>query len=89
MIFCGIDRDYSEPATAHLIAHELGIASGQVRHALVCTGERSSSKTRYISDLYKDRTLGANDVQNTLGVFSLGDAGGAMALGPTDNGTSI
>jgi len=115
VIFWGIDRDYSEPATAHRVAHELGInalhcwdqsdachgfttgiitanlliASGQIRHALVCTGERSSSKARYISDLFKDNTLGVDDVQHTLGVFSLGDAGGAMVLGPTDNGSGI
>lgn len=115
VIFCGIDRDYSEPATAHRVAHELGInalhcwdqsdachgfttgiitanlliASGQIRHALVCTGERSSSKARYISDLFRDQTLGKQDVQHTLGVFSLGDAGGAMVLGPGDDGAGI
>lgn len=115
VIFCGIDRDYSEPATAHRVAHELGInalhcwdqsdachgfttgiitanlliASGQIRHALVCTGERSSSKARYISDLFKNHTLGVKDVPHTLGVFSLGDAGGAMLLGPCDDGAGI
>ncbi len=115
VIFCGIDRDYSEPATAHRVAHELGInahhcwdqsdachgftsgmitanlliMSGMARNALVCTGERSSSKARYISDLFADNKLGVKDVQHTLGVFSLGDAGGAMVLGATDDGTGI
>ncbi len=65
------------------------IASDQIRHALVCIGERSSSKARYISDLFRDQTLGKQDLQHTLGVFSLGDAGGAMVLGPDDEGAGI
>ncbi len=115
VFFCGIDRDWSEPSTAHRVAHKLGIqasccwdqsdachgfttglitanaliAAGQIKYALVVTGERSSSKARYIAQQFKNGKLGPQDVAKTLGVFSLGDAGGAMIIGPSDGSSKI
>lgn len=115
VFFCGIERDYSEPATAHRVAHELGInapfcwdksdachgftaglieadlliRSGRVRYALVCTGERSSNKTMHVGNLFAKGRLKMPDVRDTLGAFTLGDGGGAMIMGPSDDGSGV
>ena len=108
VIYCGIERDCSEPATAHIIAAALGlrpaicfdvanachgftsglhvansmIRTGDIHHALVVTAELSSKVTRKVVDLFRSHQLGPRDVRTHVGAFTVGDAGGAMILGP-------
>ena len=112
--FCGIERDKSEPATAHIIQHGLGlkakmafdmsnacfgfidglniaknlIETGQVRYALITTGEITTKLTRYfVEELSKgiDRRV-ARDI---LGFLSVGDAGGAVVLGRSEDSSGF
>jgi len=108
VIFCGIERDQPEPATAHIVQHALGlnahyvfdvanacfgfldglrvassfITSGAIKNALVVTGEVSSRVlwefTRQLKNgMTKDQAL------LVIGALTVGDAGGAMLLGPS------
>ncbi|MBL4820623.1 MAG: hypothetical protein JKY98_06495, partial [Gammaproteobacteria bacterium] len=112
VIYCGIERDCSEPATAHIIASAIGltpficfdvsnachgftsglhvanalIKTGDIRHALVVTAELSSKVTRKVVDLFRENILGVEDIETHLGAFTVGDAGGAMVLGPGEPG---
>lgn len=64
------------------IANEM-IKSGAIRYALVCTGERSSS----ISKTITRKLLDVSDKDTylvKLGALTLGDAGAAAIIGPTD-----
>jgi len=115
VIYCGIQRDYVEPATAHKIANAVGIKapycwdisdachgftaglisvssmimSGQIRNALICTGERPSNKIQYIIQMFQSKSLGKKDVRDTLGAFTLGDAGGAMVVGKSEDSSGV
>ncbi len=115
LIYCGIDCDYSEPATAHVVAAQLGIQPGlcwdtsnachgltagliqadhmirlgEARYVLVCTGERTSLKTQNILERFRKRELGVEDIAHHLGIFTVGDAGGALLMGPSDGPTGI
>jgi len=115
VIYCGIERDCSEPATAHIIASAIGlnpsicfdvanachgftsglhianslIKTGDIRHALVVTAELSSKITRKVVDLFKNNQLGVEDIKTHIGAFTVGDAGGAMILGPGNNNKGI
>jgi 3-oxoacyl-[acyl-carrier-protein] synthase-3 len=115
VIYCGIERDCPEPATAHIIAAALGlkpsicfdvanachgftsglhvanslIKTGDINHALVVTAELSSKVTRHVVDLFKDNSLTYRDVPSHIGAFSVGDAGGAMILGPESEDKGI
>ncbi|MEZ5491716.1 MAG: ketoacyl-ACP synthase III [Gammaproteobacteria bacterium] len=115
VIYCGIERDCSEPATAHIIASALGlrpsicfdvanachgfvsgihvanamIRTGDIRHAVVVTAELSSKVTRRVVDLFRSNKLGPADIRTHVGAFTVGDAGGAMVLGPADEGKGI
>lgn len=120
VIYCGIERNCTEPATAHFIADAIGIGPDklqhcfdvsnachgftagvqiaraflasqpdEVRYALVCTGERSSGKTKVICDDFRNGVIGKKDIADTLGAFSVGDAGGAMVIGRSENGQGI
>lgn len=115
VIYCGIERDCSEPATAHIIAAGLGlrpaicfdvanachgfvsglhvanamIRSGDIRHAIVVTAELSSKVTRKVVDLFRSNELGPDDIRTHVGAFTVGDAGGAMVLGPGTAGKGI
>jgi 3-oxoacyl-(acyl-carrier-protein) synthase III len=115
VIYCGIERDCSEPATAHIIAASLGlrpsicfdvanachgftsglhvansmIRNGDIAHALVVTAELSSKVTRKVVDLFRTSKLGPGDVKTHVGAFTVGDAGGAMILGPCSNDKGI
>ena len=110
VIFCGIERDQPEPATAHIIQNALGlnasrafdmanacfgfidgmevatnfIKCGIVRHALVVTGEIPSKVLRAAV-----RTLKAGvdikTARNIVGALSVGDAGGAVIISPSDD----
>lgn len=115
VIYCGIEGDYVEPATAHKVAHaldiaprycwdksdachgftaglleaELMIAAGRIRTALICTGEHPSNKTHLLADLFATGHLGSEDVMQSLGGFTVGDAGGAMILTRSESPAGI
>jgi len=115
VIYCGIERDCSEPATAHIIAAALGlrpaicfdvanachgftsglhvanamIRTGDIHHALVVTAELSSKVTRKVVDLFRTHQLGPRDIKTHVGAFTVGDAGGAMILGPCEQDKGI
>ena len=115
VIYCGIERDCSEPATAHIIAAALGlrpaicfdvanachgftsglhvanamIRTGDIRHAVVVTAELSSKVTRKVVDLFRSSELGPQDIKTHVGAFTVGDAGGAMILGPCEANKGI
>jgi len=109
VIFCGIERDQPEPATAHTIQNALGlqanitfdvanaclgfidgmriatnfIESGTIKYALVVTGEVS---TRVLRSFVKQLKQGVTRAQayKLVGGLSVGDAGGAVVLGPAE-----
>ena len=115
VIYCGIERDCPEPATAHIIASALGltpsicfdvanachgfssglqvantfIKSGEMSHVLVVTAELSSKLTRKVAEQFKTGQLTPADIKTHIGAFTIGDAAGAMVLGPTDDGRGI
>ncbi len=110
VIFCGIEGDQSEPATAHTIQCALGlkapkvfdvsnacfgfvdgietasayISSGIARYALVVTGEVSCKISRYIVDQLKTG-VPVEIAKSAIGGLSVGDAGGAVILGNSEN----
>ena len=110
VIYCGIERDCPEPATAHIIASALGltpsicfdvanachgftsglqvansfIRSSDIKFALVVTAEISSRVTRKVADMFRHGELDVSDIKSHIGAFTVGDAGGAMVLGPGD-----
>lgn len=115
LAFCGIERDSTEPATAHRIKQALGmryamghdisdachgftqgvrtaramIESGQVKFAMVVTGERSSIRSDQVAEMFVRGELSSDRVRTTKGVFSLGDAGGAVILGASEGDSGI
>lgn len=115
VIFCGIERDCTEPSTAHRINKALGtkaslvfditdachgftqgmnvarnfIENGTINFALIVTGERSSIRSEQVSRYFNEGKLGASDIKDKIGAFTLGDAGGAMILGPCHEETGI
>ena len=115
VIYCGIERDCPEPATAHIIASGLGltpsicfdvanachgftsglqvansfIKSGDIRHALVVTAELSSKLTRKVAQMFRSGELTPADIKTHIGAFTVGDAAGAMILGPSDQDKGI
>lgn len=110
VIFCGIERDQPEPATAHTIQDRLGlnashafdianacfgfvdamqiatnyISCGIVKYALIVTGEIPTQVMRSISNTLKDG-VDIKTARNLIGALSLGDAGGAVIIGITEN----
>lgn len=110
VIFCGIEKDQSEPATAHSVQDALGltarhvfdvtnacfgffdgleiadlyVSAARARYALIVTGE---TQKKLVDSLSRQVANKADEayVRGILGFFSLGDAGGAMIVGPTDN----
>jgi len=110
IIFCGIERDQSEPATAHTVQHKLGlnaryafdisnacfgfvdamqvatnyIRCGIVRYALIVTGEVPTRVLRAAVDKLKNG-VDIKTARNIIGALSVGDAGGAVVMGPTKN----
>jgi len=109
VIFCGIERDQSEPATAHTVQHKLGlnarfafdmanacfgfvdamqiatnyISCGIVRYALIVTGEIPSRVSKAAIDLLREG-VDIKMARNIIGALSVGDAGGAAVIGPTE-----
>ena len=110
VLFCGIERDQPEPATAHVIQHALGlraryafdisnacygfidgmqiadtyVRTGLVRYALVITGEIPSRVLRAAVDVLK-RGVDIKTARAIIGALSVGDAGGAVIIGPNSN----
>lgn len=108
VIFCGIERDQPEPATAHTVQNALGlkagnvfdvanaclgfvdglkiasnyISAGIVEYALVVTGEVSTRVLRSFVDQLK-AGVSQEKAQKMIGGLSVGDAGGAIILGPS------
>lgn len=115
VIYCGIERDCSEPATAHIIASAMGlkpkicfdvanachgfgsglqivdsfIKSGQINYALVVTAELSSKVTKVVASMFKNGTLNGSSLKSHIGAFTVGDAGGAMVVGPVEDERGI
>ncbi len=109
VLFCGIEKDQAEPATAHTIQSALGlkagiafdisnacygfmdgirtassfVASGQARYALVVTGEVPTKLIPQVVDQLK-KGLPLDDAKDRIGFLSVGDAGGAMIIGPSE-----
>lgn len=103
LIFAATSQDQVEPATAHIVAAELGIrgaavfdvknacnsvidglrvaealmARGSTRRALVVTGETPTIAARYRID-------GLRGFRDAFIGYTVGDAGGAIALEPSD-----
>lgn len=110
IIFCGIERDQTEPATAHNVNDGLGtkasivhdtsnacfgfidgmrtarnaVLCGDVKYALVCTGEVQANHINSFTRQLKDG-VDFNTARNMLGYFSLGDAGGAVLIGHSES----
>lgn len=106
VIFCGIERDQPEPATAHIIQDKLGLNSryafdmanacfgfvdamqvassyikcGIVKYALIITGEVPSKVMRAAMQSLK-KGVDVKKARNMIGALSVGDAGGAVILG--------
>lgn len=107
VIFCGIERDQPEPATAHTIQDALGlnaskafdvanacfgffegleiattyIEAKKIRYALIVTGEVPSRVLRSFAKQLKGGVSQARAME-LLGGLSVGDAGGAVLIGP-------
>ena len=109
VLYCGIERNYTEPATAHAVQDGLGlkahrvfdisnacfgfndgidiannfISSGSAKYVLLVTGE---IMTRIYPSFIKQLKKGVSvhKARNLIGWFSLGDAGGAMIIGPSE-----
>ena len=110
LIFCGIEKDQSEPATAHNVQSKLGtsakyifdvtnacfgffdgvelaemfVATGRARYVLLVTGE-TQSKLHQAMIQKMETGATRDDVKRMLGFFSLGDAGGAMLIGKSED----
>jgi acyl-CoA:acyl-CoA alkyltransferase len=108
LIFAAASQDQAEPATAHIIAAELGIrgaavfdvknacnsmidglrvaealmARGSTRRAIVATGETPTLIARYEID-------GLRAFRHAFLGYTVGDAGGAIALEPSDGRRGI
>lgn len=113
VVFCGIERDQPEPATAHVIQDKLGlnaryafdianacfgfidgmqmattyISCGIVRYALVVTGEVPTKVMRAAVDVLKSG-VDIKTARNIIGALSVGDAGGAVIIGPSEDNNS-
>ena len=110
VIFCGIEKDQKEPATAHNVQKKLGtnakyvfdvsnacfgffdglelgemfISTGKAKNVLVVTGENYRTLQSAIIKRM-DNGASASEVRKLMGFFSVGDAGGAMLLGRSEN----
>ena len=110
VIFCGIERDQPEPATAHTIQNALGlnanhafdmanacfgfidamevasnfIKCGVVKYALIVTGEVPSRILRSAVEKLKEG-VDIKTAKNIIGALSVGDAGGAIIIGRSDD----
>jgi len=113
VIFCGIERDRPEPATAHVIQRALGlnaahvfdvanachgfldglklasslVESGMIRHGLVVTGEVSTKVSRAVIKQLR-KGISQEKAKHLWGILSVGDAGGAIVVGPSPDGQS-
>ena len=110
VIFCGIERDQAEPATAHKIKKSLNIdapyafdvanacfgfvdalqiadsyiGSRIAKAALIVTGEIPTRVLLAAVDMLK-RGVDIKTAKNIVGALSVGDAGGAVVVGPSSD----
>lgn len=108
VIFCGIERDQAEPATAHTIKKALKIdapyafdvsnacfgfmdalqvadsyiGSKIAKAALIVTGEIPTRVLLAAIDMLK-KGVDIKTANNIIGALSVGDAGGAVVVGPS------
>lgn len=108
VIFCGIERDQPEPATAHVIQNSLGLNAkhvfdvsnacfgfmeaieiaqyymrgGATSHALIVTGEVPTKVLRAAVEQLK-AGVDLKTARDLIGALSVGDAGGAVVMGPS------
>lgn len=87
--FCWDQADACHGLTTGLITANALIQNGQIRSALVCTGERASKGTDFITDQFNNDKLNASDINDTIGAFTVGDAGGAFIVAQNENGRGI
>lgn len=111
VLFCGMERDKPEPATAHIIQRALGlhaqhtfdianacygfidglkvgsalIETGVARNVLITTGEVVTQMARRVVDILKAE-ISVTQAKSLWGLLSVGDAGGAILLGPSETG---
>ena len=109
VIFCGIEPDLPEPATAHKIQKALGlnaryafdvsnacfgfidamqiadcyVGSRMAKAALIVTGEIPTRVLRAAIDVLKEG-IDIKTARSIIGALSVGDAGGAVVIAPTD-----
>ena len=113
VIYCGIERDRPEPATAHTIANQFNInakhtfdvanacygfiegmkigtnfiACGLVENALIVTSETLSRIIEPVIEKLK-KGMSIEEAKKYIGFLSVGDAGGAVILSKSLNGTT-
>lgn len=87
--FCIDIADACHGFTAGMIAADSFIRTGTFKNVLVCTGEVASKGTYHIANRFRKGELGKEDVEDNIGAFTVGDAGGAAILAPTDDGTGF
>lgn len=113
VIFCAVEGDCPEPATAHTVQKALGlnarcqdvsnaclgfmtgiefaealIISGKARYVLVCTGEKTSRIA--LMALEELKAISSKKVfEKRVGLLTVGDAGGAMIIGPARAGSGF
>ncbi|MBT3530566.1 MAG: hypothetical protein HOF74_06275 [Gammaproteobacteria bacterium] len=87
--FCWDQADACHGLSTGLITANALIRNGQIRNALVCTGERASKGTDFITDQYNKDILTERDINDTIGAFTVGDAGGAFIVSQSDNEEGI
>lgn len=114
VIYTGIEGQFVEPSTAHLIQQRLGIKnamsfdtpnacigfitglqiahwaikSGQIKYALICSGESSEQRVKKTIEALRGLKT-KNEFKRRLGFLSTGDAGGAVIIGPSENKKGI
>ena len=110
VIFCGIERDRPEPATAHSIQNALGLNASHVfdvanacygfveglklanalietrmiDHAMIVTGEIPTRVLKAVMDMMI-KGVSRQQAKHLWGMLSVGDAGGALILGPSSD----
>lgn len=108
LVFASTSQDQIEPATAHIVANQLGIAGGsvfdvknacnsfvdgiRVAEGLVATGQAKrplvvTGETPTLAANYAVRTR--REFRDSFIGFTVGDAGGAVALEPSDDNRGV
>jgi len=75
--------------SAAIEAAEASILLGKWKHVLICTGEKASKRFQDLCQDVKQKKYSHGSVNELAGFLSCGDAGGAMILGRSENGSGI